>query len=171
MSIEAERTITLASAEVSDEYQVALTVRDDLTGQTATVSLSWSQTQDLVDELLARNGEAVSAFWEDRGRPAFEHGFDVDVTIWDGTGSVEALARPSHVHDTQGNCLKNRDGALCSAPVLGFAVIDAEMPGAICRDCSEGKHAACIGSAYVERGAELEEVDCGCTADGHRGRS
>lgn len=77
MSIEAEMTITLASAEVSDEYQVALTVRDDLTGRTATVSLSWSQTQDLVDELLARNGEAVSAFWEDRGRPAFEHGFDV----------------------------------------------------------------------------------------------
>lgn len=136
MSIEAERTITLASAEVSDEYQVALTVRDDLTGQTATVSLSWSQTQDLVDELLARNGEAVSAFWEDRARPTFEHGFDADL------GPVESWAGTTIV----------------AAPV-------------ICRDCSEGKHGACIGSAFAERGAELDEVDCKCTADGHRGRS
>lgn len=171
MAIEQQQTVTLASTEVSDAYQVELTVRDSLSGALATVSLTWSQTQDLVDELLARNGEAVSAYWEDRGRPAVEHGFDVDVTVWDGTGSVEALARPSHVHDTQGNCLKNRDGALCSEPVLGFAVINAEMPGAICRDCSEGKHGACIGSAYAERDGEIVEVACACTADGHRGRS
>lgn len=77
MAIERQQTVTAVDTAVSDSYQVEMTVRDDLTGQSATVSLSWSETQDLVDELLARNGEAVSAFWEDRGRPAFEHGFDV----------------------------------------------------------------------------------------------
>lgn len=122
MSIEAQKTITLASAEVSDEYQVELTVRDDLTYETATVSLTWSQTQDLVDELLAAQADAVAAFSEDQARrPIAAHGFDRDAVI--------------------------------------------------CRDCSEGKHGACIGSAHVERGEEIDEVDCMCTADGHRGRS
>lgn len=123
MAIERQQTITAVDTEVSDAYQVEMTVRDDLTGQSATVSLSWSETQDLVDELLARNGEAVSAFWEDQGRTLAVHGFDLN------------------------------------------------LREAICRDCFEGKHGACIGSAHVERGEEIDEVDCGCTADGHRGRS
>jgi hypothetical protein len=37
----------------------------------------------------------------------------------------------------------------------------------LCRDCEEGKHAACIGSAFVERGEEIEEVECRCDAAGH----
>lgn len=136
MPIEQHQTITLASAEVSDAYQVELTVRDALSGAVATVSLSWSQTQDLVDELLKTRSDAESAYWEDRARPTFEHGFDADsgaVMSWAGTSIVAAPA--------------------------------------ICRDCSEGKHGACIGSAHVERGDEIDEVDCKCTADGHRGRS
>ena len=32
----------------------------------------------------------------------------------------------------------------------------------LCRDCKEGKHTACIGSAFVERGEEIDEVECGC---------
>lgn len=38
----------------------------------------------------------------------------------------------------------------------------------ICRDCAEGKHAACIGSAFVERGIDVDEVECGCAAAKHR---
>ena len=78
MPIEQQQTITLASAEVSDAYQVEVTVRDSLSGAVATVSLSWSQTQDLVDELLKTRSDAESAYWEDRARPMFEHGFDAD---------------------------------------------------------------------------------------------
>lgn len=37
----------------------------------------------------------------------------------------------------------------------------------ICRDCAEGKHGACIGSAFVETDDEIEEVDCVCELDGH----
>lgn len=40
------------------------------------MSLTQTEVQNLVDELLARNGEAVSAYWEDRARTTFEHGFD-----------------------------------------------------------------------------------------------
>lgn len=52
----------------------------------------------------------------------------------------------------------------------GFDV-DLQAVRAICRDCSEGKHGACIGSAYAERDGEIVEVACACTADGHRRRS
>lgn len=39
----------------------------------------------------------------------------------------------------------------------------------ICRDCAEGKHLACIGSAFVEVDSEIgvDEVDCGCSKVGH----
>lgn len=122
MSIEAEVTVELARVEVSDAYQVELTVRDTMTGDEATVSLSWSQTHDLMDELQAAVGEATSAFWEDREKPM--------------GGS------------------------------FGF-----DLTPAICRDCGEGKHGACTGSALTERGKDIVEVACLCTADGHRGRS
>ena len=39
-----------------------------------------------------------------------------------------------------------------------------------CRDCTEGKHGACIGSAFVERGVEIDEVECRCSAAGHPAR-
>lgn len=37
----------------------------------------------------------------------------------------------------------------------------------MCRDCAEGKHTACIGSAFVERGPDVDEVECGCSRAGH----
>lgn len=37
----------------------------------------------------------------------------------------------------------------------------------LCRDCSEGKHSACIGSAFVERGPDVDEVECTCDKSGH----
>jgi hypothetical protein len=46
-------------------------------------------------------------------------------------------------------------------PAHGFDAAPA------CRDCSEGKHGACIGSAFVERGREIDEVECGCSKAGH----
>lgn len=120
--ITTEVEIVLAAVEVADDYTVALTVTDPLTHDTATISLTREQTQDLVDELLAASSEALSAFWEDEGaRQTADHPFDVDAVI--------------------------------------------------CRDCLEGKHGACIGSAHVERGNEIDEVACQCTAEGHRGRS
>lgn len=122
MAIKTEFTVEIARVEVSDSYQVELTVRDSLGGNLSTVSLTWSQTQGLVDELLAAQAGAVAAFSEDQAhRPAVIHGFDRD-------------------------------------PV-------------ICRDCAEGKHGACIGSAHVERGGEIDEFDCQCIELGHRGRS
>ena len=113
MAIEEQQTITLASTEVSDAYQVELTVRDSLSGTVATVSLSWSQTQDLVDELLKTNADAVSAFWEDRAQQSgVVHAFDqgvprcpecvagkcrnCDGTAWDG--AVDKLTQCGSAH-------------------------------------------------------------------------
>lgn len=79
MAIEKQVTVLLAETQVDDDYSVMLTVRDSLSGAVATVSLSWSQTQDLVDELLKTRSDAESAYWEDRARPTFEHGFDANL--------------------------------------------------------------------------------------------
>lgn len=77
MAIERERTVAVVTTEVSDACEVEVTVLDELTGLSATVSLTPSEVQDLVDELLVRNGEAVSAYWEDRAQtPRVVHGFD-----------------------------------------------------------------------------------------------
>ena len=76
MAIERERKIEVVTTEVSDACEVEMTVLDEFTGTSATVSLTQTEVQNLVDELLARNGEAVSAYWEDRARTTFEHGFD-----------------------------------------------------------------------------------------------
>lgn len=48
-------------------------------------------------------------------------------------------------------------------PAHGFDVAP------VCRDCSEGKHGACIGTAFVEVSDDIapEEVDCGCSKAAH----
>ncbi|MEV8023687.1 hypothetical protein [Microbacterium sp. NPDC080220] len=61
---------------------------------------------------------------------------------------------------------EDRAAADADQAVHGF-----DVDPVICRDCREGKHGACIGSAHVERGDEIDEVACQCPADGHRGRS
>ncbi len=40
----------------------------------------------------------------------------------------------------------------------------------ICRDCSEGKHGACIGSTFVEVADDIapDEVECGCSKVDHK---
>lgn len=38
-----------------------------------------------------------------------------------------------------------------------------------CRDCGEGKHGACTGTALVEDGNDILEVDCLCAAANHFG--
>lgn len=75
MAIETEITVTLVEVEVSDVYQVEVTVHDPLTHQTATVSLDWDQTLTLIDDLTKARAAAESLLWEDRGRTA-GHGFD-----------------------------------------------------------------------------------------------
>lgn len=39
----------------------------------------------------------------------------------------------------------------------------------VCPDCRDGKHLACIGSAFVETDSEIgvDEVECGCSKVGH----
>lgn len=39
----------------------------------------------------------------------------------------------------------------------------------MCPDCRDGKHLACIGSAFVEVDSEVgvDEVECGCSKVGH----
>lgn len=37
-----------------------------------------------------------------------------------------------------------------------------------CVDCREGKHTACIGSALVERGDDVEAVPCQCAGAEHQ---
>jgi len=41
----------------------------------------------------------------------------------------------------------------------------------ICIDCNGGKHGACIGSAFVENGPDIDEVECRCPDAIHQGAS
>lgn len=122
MAIEEEITVELVRVEVGNDYRVELTVHDLQFGIESTACLTWSQVEQLVDELRNAAASAERMVHEDPPN-LVEHGFDVD------------------------------------------------LPRAVCRDCGEGKHGACIGSAYVERDGDIDEVACTCTADGHRGRS
>jgi hypothetical protein len=36
-----------------------------------------------------------------------------------------------------------------------------------CRECGEGKHGACNGTALVDDGRDVLEVDCICASGGH----
>lgn len=128
MAIEEEIVVELVRVEVGNDYRVELTVHDLHFGIESTACLTWSQAEQLVEELRSALADAGSALAEDRPEMAV-HGFDVDVTP------------------------------------------EADPIPAVCKDCSEGKHGACIGSAYIEVLEEICEVDCGCTAVGHRGRS
>lgn len=99
-----------------------------------------------VEDLLVRLRATVSLTWTQVEKLIYE--------MRNAVASAERMVREDHP-----NLVEH-----------GFDV-DLLPSSAICRDCAEGKHGACIGSAFVERGDELDEVDCGCTADGHRGRS
>jgi hypothetical protein len=82
MSIEAEVTVTLAEACVSDEYGVELAVWK------RHINLSPDEATQLADELVKAAAEARHAFAEDfpvvdeqHGLRAVEHGFDQKSTI------------------------------------------------------------------------------------------
>lgn len=47
----------------------------------------------------------------------------VDYVIWDGLGSIMFLAEHEHVHDRDGNCLKDRSYE-CTAPKINQTVKD-----------------------------------------------
>ncbi|WP_137843835.1 hypothetical protein [Microbacterium sp. 2FI] len=53
-------------------------------------------------------------------------------------------------------------------PIENFARLAGFDAAPVCRDCSEGKHGACIGSAFIERGPDIDEVECGCSRVGHQ---
>jgi len=75
MSIEAEITVTLASVEVTDDYQVELRTRRKGT------SFTPDEAVQLADELVRAATAATVALQEDmleRARHTMTHGFDID---------------------------------------------------------------------------------------------
>jgi|GEM_PF-2863086 len=81
MSIDTEVTVTLARVEVADDYSVALTVHDLASHADALVGLSWSQAEQLADELREAAAEAAEALRSDR--PVIvAHGFDLADTTF-----------------------------------------------------------------------------------------
>lgn len=111
MSIEAQIMITLAEVEVTDDYRI------EVKQHAPAVTYTWSEAEQLANELITAVEDARAALREDFPVPNLAHKFDV-------------------------------------------------LP--ICKDCSEGKHGACIGSAYVENEFEVDEVECGCSAVDHQ---
>lgn len=74
MSIEAARTVTLASVEVDDEYRVALTTRKKLT------SLTSDEALQLADELAEAAIDAHRSLKDDlAARMVHQPGFDIDL--------------------------------------------------------------------------------------------
>lgn len=111
MSITAEITVTLAEVEVTDDYRVELRQHEPA------VTYTWTEAEQLANELITAVEAARAALVEDFPVPNLAEKFDV-------------------------------------------------LP--ICKDCSEEKHGACIGSAYVENEFEVDEVECGCSKVDHQ---
>lgn len=108
--------------------------------------------------------------------------YSIELSAWDvmtGDSAVVSLSwDEAHAHvDEVLRAIAEANDAAADARAAGLPVaheFDRDVPAqgvAICKDCAEGKHGACIGSAFVENGPDLDEVDCRCTAAGHRGRS
>jgi len=112
VSVQTGLTVTLAEAEMTDDYRVSLALRRKRT------VFTWTQAEQLAAEILDAVADARAALATDYPLVSAQHG-------------VEPLHH-------------------------GFDVAP------LCRDCKEGKHTACIGSAFVERGEEIDEVECGC---------
>lgn len=82
MSIETQVTLTLASVELGNDYDVELTVMDPLTTIEVTTSLTPDQAAQLADELRDRAAAAREARAVDdvaRAEARLTHAFDVDV--------------------------------------------------------------------------------------------
>jgi len=72
MSVTAEITVTLAEVEVTDDYRVEVKLHEP------TVAFTWTEAEQLANELIEAVVEAREALREDFGTPAAPHGFDVD---------------------------------------------------------------------------------------------
>ena len=67
---------------------------------------------------------------------------------------------------------------LLAAVVEARAMLVADFPvenlahgfdvAPICKECEDGHHGACVGSAYIENGLDIDEVECGCSKVEHR---
>ncbi|MDQ1174196.1 hypothetical protein QE430_002503 [Microbacterium testaceum] len=81
MSIETQVTLTLASVEVGNDYDVELTVTDPLTTIEVTTSLTPDQAAQLADELRDRAAAARESRAVDdvaRAEARMTHAFDID---------------------------------------------------------------------------------------------
>lgn len=66
-----------------------------------------------------------------------------DIFIWDGKGSMSIIAHYGHVHNTNDECLKNRNGEKCKEFNLPIHRTEAGYPncatcdGGGCYDCTD----------------------------------
>ena len=51
----------------------------------------------------------------------------------------------------------------CPCAVLGIEHEETQN----CRECREGKHGACNGTALIDDGLNIIEADCICASGGH----
>lgn len=80
MSIETEITVTLASVDMGNEYDVLLTVYDPLTNMETTASLDVDQAAEFIEEIrqvIVEAREARAADEVDRADGLATHAFDV----------------------------------------------------------------------------------------------
>jgi hypothetical protein len=159
MSITQQHTVEVLAVEVQDDYTIGLTARDIFTGAEVVVSLSHGDAIAHAKEVLGKVQEAKDAIHADR-RIFEEAGYDKLAAALTAIGKV--------MSGSVDDFARSAEGDVQSTALGGAATLTAAT---VCRDCAEGKHGACIGSAYVENGPDVDEVECGCTADGHRGRS
>lgn len=110
MNITAEVTVTLATVELNNDYQVEVKQRRRRQAYTPQEAMAFAA------QITATAMDAQAKLTADLAHETVAHEFDL-------------------------------------AP--------------ICPDCRDGKHGACIGSAFIENGPEVDETDCGCEKAGH----
>lgn len=62
-----------------------------------------------------------------------------------------------------------RYGHASAAIEPGSFVVTEDRSRSHCRECQEGKHGACNGTALVDDGFDVVEVDCICASQSHGG--
>lgn len=89
------------------------------------------------------------------------------------SGEALALAEELRTAALEARRAQRDDEAAWAQKVLE-AVTDAPSSShgfdvaPICRECKEGKHSACDGTAFVEDGDRVEHVVCGCHRVDHQ---
>lgn len=153
MTIVRETQQVLASVDVTNAYRV------ELRQAHRTEEYPPADAARLAKELMTAAEQARTMHEEAGGAPReVVHRAPID-----GTSVMTCCGRSPFDIDGWDRISWDRAAVTCNVPPAhGFDIAP------ICRECHEGKHGACDGTALVDLGSSVYSRDCGCAGAQHR---